>query len=289
MKISDNYLNFQRLRFERAQNTSGRKRSSSVAFTAPTSNQARLNRRAVHYRQLTNMRTRTYRRGRMFARRGKRRSRGASMRGMGKRVKRLEDTAEETKHIIFSDSGITGSNAAYAGGALISGTAVQLHINPLSRGTTVQSRVGDKAVFTRIHFKVQANFSTNIVSVCTVFWILYKVKNGNAGVVTANNFLLAKYGVAPAMRTLPDINNQNNPNLNILARGQWTNIAPTDASIEEHVFNIDYRKAVHTEYRLGNAGTVADINKNALYLLLWTDTGATGITVYGEGHVFYHG
>jgi len=235
------------------------------------------------------MRTRTYRRARTRGRRGRRRSRGARRGAMAKRVTKLEDTAEETKHIIFSDQGIVGSNAMFAGAALQYGAPLQVYLNPLTRGTTVQNRIGDKAVITRIRIKLNFYFSSAVSDQCMIWWAIYKVKSGAAGSTTAANFLIGKYGVQPGPNTLPDINNRYQPVLPIIARGAYKHVAPVDATTEFQVINVNCFKKVYSEYRLGNAGTVSDMNKDALYLVVWTDRSPAGITVYGEGHVFFHG
>jgi len=212
---------------------------------------------------------------------------------MAKRVRKLEDTAEETKHIIFSDSGVTGSNAGFAAVSIFTGSPAQLFLTPLTRGTTVQSRVGDKVVFTSIRFKLQFFFSSDLTYQCTVNWMIYKLKAGTTA-ITAANILAGIYGTSsPTAIALPDINNQNKEaTFTVLKKGWYKHVAPTDATQENQVMNVIYRKKVYSEYRLGNAGTVADMNKNALYLLIWTDHAAADpglINVNCEGHVFYHG
>jgi len=212
---------------------------------------------------------------------------------MAKRVRRLEDTAEETKHIIFSDIGVTGSNGGFAGVSIYNTAPAQLFLTPLTRGSTVQNRIGDKVVFTAIRFKVQLFFSSALVNQCTVNWMIYRL-NGGTTAISASNILNGIYGTSnPTMNALPDINNKNpSATYVVLKRGYYKHVAPADATAENQVMNVIYRKKVYSEYRNSNLGTVADMNKNALYLLIWSDKPSADpglINVNGEGHVFFHG
>ena len=228
----------------------------------------------------------------MSARRGRRRNRGASTRGMAKRVRRLEDTAEETKHILFSDIALPGRRAGFAAASVYAGAPQQLYISGLTRGNTVQSRIGDKVVFTSIRFKVQCFFSSALVNQCTVNWFIYRLNAGTVA-IAATDILIGIYGTAsPTMSSLPDINNRNDQRFTVLKRGNYKHVAPSDASSENQVINIIYRKKVYSEYRFNDLGTIADQNKNALYLLIWADKPGSDpgyINIDCDGHVFFHG
>jgi len=277
-------------------NITGRKRSLSAAFTAPISNPVRPKRHVARYRLLTNMRTRTYRRGRMSARRGRRRSRYARRGAMAKRVARLESTAEETKHIIISDSAITGSIAGFAGVNLSAGgtpNCRQIFLNGIVRGNRVKDRHGDKVVVTSMKLNLDFTFGTAVANQQWVWWGIYTLVNGTTEVI-APNVLLSKFGVnTPTEKTLPDINNKDNTTLiRWLKRGKYFHAAPTDATVEQYTAKIRLKKKIYCQYKNGDTGYVSDINRNAHYLIVWTactDTTANGISINLEGHVFFHG
>jgi len=53
-----------------------------------------------------------------------------------------------------------------------------------------------------------------------------------------------------------------------------------------------HKKPIRTSYVLGNAGTIADIDTNAIFLYMYTDNsggtvGSTGLVSFLEGNVYF--
>ena len=246
-------------------------------------------------------------RGRRSARRGRSsgttRGRRTAASGLQKRVARLEATKEETKHIIYSDNAVSGAavtpwlNNFNLNNASTGGHAGVL-LNPTVKGDAVKHRTGDKAVFTKINIAIRAKFGSLVADRTWIRWAIVCVKD-NRGAdwhrpEATGGFFMRKFGVTiPTENSLPNINNfSQGVTFNILKQGKFVVAAPTLSSAEEHVIHCRwYSKGKQTDYSLGDLGTFADIDKNAIYFYMWTNNGilSSGVTLNGEAQVFFHG
>jgi len=212
--------------------------------------------------------------------------------GLVKRVKLLEH-GTEVKHKIFTDQGVAGGTAFFAGANLYGANSLLVHLNGLTRGDTVQDREGDKVTVTRIQLKIIVYLGTGIVNQTYIKYVLFTCLGHQSSLPTPSTIMSDWYGTtqwSPAL--LNNLNNRDNTQkYHILKTGVLHHVAPTDASIEQEIININYFKPINCSYTRGNTGGITDIDKNSIFVMLMTDTAVTvnGIHAYGEGHIFYRG
>lgn len=234
-------------------------------------------------------------------------SRRAGGTSLSARVGKLERTQEETKHLIFTSSGVPGAlyNTWMLPFGLSTTTQFQFCLNGVRRGVEVQKRIGDKAAFTRFTAKIACLFGTAIVAETWVRWALVCVKDNKGANLSdptaAGGFFPRKYGtlagIQPREEALPNINNYSQGvGYRVLKRGEVRVTNPNDATTETRIININwYNKGLVTDYSLGDTGGTADIDKNAIYLYFWTNntiayvTEGVQLSMRGEAQMFYHG
>lgn len=236
-------------------------------------------------------------------RRGKRVNRTGVRRGVGriaKRVRALERTAEETKTITYSTSDIPASRDFHyitpgiTPWNLRKNNPYCLHVNGLTRGITVRERIGDHAVWTKIRGRLAIFTGTSISSEVFVKWRLIQWYRPDGSDLTASQYFLDTYGIAePNIHHMPNILNRNQVvRYKTLAQGtKWIRHV-SDSATEETIIDIDwYSKGVRTSYVRSNNGNFTDIDRNSIYLIMWTGATATvgGMDVYGELQCRFHG
>lgn len=240
--------------------------------------------------------TRGYQRGRQ------RKARGivGSVRRVASRVKQLERTKEETKLLLWSDAQVTGSILLFG---VSPGFNIRVNngfiacINIIQRGDTVQQRTGDFAVWTKIRARIKVILGTAIVNDTWVKWRLVQEYRPEGTQLTNTTYFQNIYGVnnpGGNRNLLPNINNRDQvTKYKTLKQGCLTVTGLNDQSVEERYIDIDwYSKGIKTNYCRGNAGTVADIDRNAIYLIMWTnqtDSTANGVHLTGEMQMRFHG
>lgn len=239
------------------------------------------------------------RRGTRGSRRGRqRRGRGivGTVRRVVSRVRQLERTKEETKHLIYTDS-FTGGGAQQfcAGHNLRIDNPFVFSINVCSRGDTVQDRTGDHAIWTKIRARIAVYFGTAVVNETWVKWRLICERRPEGNQTSASQYFTNTFGVSqpPNPCLLPNINNKDQySRYRTLKQGTMWVRGLSDSSVEERVLDIDwYSKGINTSYTLGNGGDVTDIDRNHIYLIIWTgcQEATNGIDLYGEMQAFFHG
>lgn len=241
--------------------------------------------------QMANKR-RTYRRKASPRRKSyKKRNYRAKTRGrVPAKIYRAAVTFNPPKYILWSDNGVTGGNTSpfYTAGTPLYDAAPQiLLLNPMTRGNTIQQRQGDDAWITKLYMRFQTKFGTAIGGDVTIQWLIFCHKDPLGAAWTALNFQQAYFGCQGAncrTNALPNINNMNTKRIDIIKRGA-IHTKETVAGVVENVtwtINCPLKKPIHASYKLGNAGTIADLDGNALYLLLWTNN-ATATANIGVG------
>lgn len=221
------------------------------------------------------------------------RRRGRASRGIVKKVKKLWRQREETKHLIISGQGVTGGNDLISQNLVVS-SPMWILLNGCTRGTTVQNRVGDEAYFTKIRLRLTFYIGSAIVNENHVHvrLVLHKQPRGTAATVSAyQSYAFGVTGVHTGM-LLPNINNHSLKEFVTLKEWKFrfgeSSLDTLGQVIKDLVW---FKKGIKTNFELGNAGTIADIDTNALYLYVCTtnDVVTNGLDVYGEGHVYFHG
>lgn len=249
-----------------------------------------------HSQRRGNMARHMRRRGHTRSRRGRRAGRTArrSALGLNRRVTALEHTKEETKHLIYSDFGVTGSMVITNAYNIQKTFPFSAHLNPLIRGVTVQDRLGDKATWTSFNLKLHIYALANIVSQTFVNWALVKNIRQDGLNLIASTYLGDMYGVSqPSIPYMfRDINNHDvKGKYQVLRQGIEIIHGTNDDSTLMRIVPINYRKPVVTSYTLGNNGDYQDIDRNGIYIVVWTDSliGAGGLAIHLEGQAFFHG
>lgn len=242
---------------------------------------------------------RTYRRRYSPKRKAYRRRR--TTKKMGRTMRRVYTAAiteRPPKHILYSDSAVTGGNfLGTTAGSLATGidvnntTPFKQYINNLTRGTTVQSRLGDYAYFSKIYLRVRTICDVNVVGTQMLNWMLVVDNEINGTSQTAAQFATRYFGNATPYTNA--IRNDNNGNIKkqyrVLKRGRLTFVQQVVGQTEQKDWAINWysKKHVKTSYSLGNAGTVADIDTGAIFLFIWTDNTVGTIKNYFEGNLYF--
>jgi len=251
-------------------------------------------------KQSTSMPRRTYARARTYGRRGKGRSRtgGRTRRASTPSRAAVRQTVLQrpvAKHLLWSDNGVTGGSASiFATNALINATPLIQLLNGCVRGMTVQTRIGDICKVSKIHLKMRTTYGTAIDGDVIIKWILFAEKNSQGFARTASNFSSTYFGDGtPQTNAIPNHNNKDVSLFRILKKGTQYMRASMATVIEIRDWSIFYapKTPLRVNYTLGNAGTIADIDGNAIYLYMYTDNttgGATGVYSFMEGNVYYH-
>lgn len=195
---------------------------------------------------------------RKFKRRFFKRKRGRGNRRLAKRVRRIERTIE-TKIL---DGSVDLS---------VSTTANVTHLTALSQGVTSKTRIGDKVHFSSIEMNMEVvgkdSFNRMFVAL-----VLAKHINGIApSALEIYNF--GAYTIAMAylaQRNFPERKKFRVLRVwRILLNGtDPTNFMPWIKKFKYH------RKLNFTTYYNGNAGTVADVEHNGLFLISISDSAA---------------
>lgn len=227
-----------------------------------------------------------------------RRSRTRTMGRVMRRVYTAAITERPSKHKLFSDSGVTGSVVIGTTGATLA-TGVDVnnttpfasYLNGLTRGTTVQSRLGDYVYFSKIYLRVRTILDVNVVGTQMLNWMLFVDRECNGISQTAAQFATQYFGSATPYTNA--IRNDNNGNqkaqYRVLKRGQLKFVQQVAGQTEQKDWAISWysKKHVKTSYSLGNAGTVADIDTGAIRLFFWTDNTIGTIKNYFEGNLHW--
>lgn len=241
--------------------------------------------------------TRGYQRGRQ------RKGRGivGSVRRVASRVKQLERTKEETKLALYSDAGIAGSAPLFGvspGWNLRALNPFIFLINGRVRGDTVQDRTGDFAIWTKIRARLRVILGTAIVNETWIKWRLIQEYRPDGGLLSTSGYFNNVYGVTNpgtfGRHLLPNINNRDQVvKYKTLKQGTLIVTGLNDQSVEERYIDIDwYSKGIKTNYCRGNNGTSFDIDRNSLYLIVWTnqtDSTVNGVYLTGEMQARFHG
>ncbi len=157
----------------------------------------------------------------------------------------------EQKYMDYSGSGTQGTAMSI------------ILINGLSQGTTSTTRLGDTIRTTMLELNIR--MSVNILS--TVGYVVFRVFTIVDLQPNGSTFINSQYLNTPG-NVLSAINLPNCKRFNTLDDEMFTlDLNGPNAFVYRRVYNID----IHPEYGLGNAGTIADISKNALFLLLLAD------------------
>lgn len=236
--------------------------------------------------------------------RGQRRRVGGivnTVRHVESRVSQLERTKEETKLALYSDAGVTGGATFFGvspGYNLRAVAPFLFLINGRVRGDTVQDRTGDFAIWTKIRARLRVILGTAIVNETWIKWRLIQEYRPDGLALTTGTYFNNVFGVTTpgsiGRQLLPNINNRDQVvKYKTLKQGTLIVTGLNDQSVEERYIDIDwYGKGIKTNYARGNVGNIQDIDRNAIYLIVWTnqtDTTLNGVYVTGEMQARFHG
>jgi len=146
-------------------------------------------------------------------------------------------------------------------------------LNGLSQGDTDANRDGDIVLWTNL--KIRMLFNTSGSAMYKVQIIRQKKARGAAPT------LLEMFGSAtPSPINYPQMTSQDfYTHFEILYNRELNITSNYSAQTVHTLCEIDLAPDMRTDYSLGNAGTAADIDTNALYLVIRTDN-ATAATIY---------
>lgn len=194
-------------------------------------------------------------------------------------VKRAISADNEKKFIYVTNS--------LMGGANLTNATPQLNLlNGLAQGTTDQTRLGDRVKFKRLLMNILASAPISATGNSTSYkFDIMRYKQPRGAAFTMTNL----YGSA----TPATIDNFNEASTDWKSRFECLATrtfvinypAATVAQIYLFSFEVNLDDAI-TDYSLGNAGTIADIDKNAYYLVAHQDT-ALATSVYYAYYLWY--
>lgn len=201
----------------------------------------------------------------------------------------------------YLDAGLTAakiaSTAAMAAKALsmlntehkyvdVTGTPTQATasltlLNPLSQGTTAETRIGDQVKFKSLDMRI-ATSNGNAETI----WMRYMIIKDNApngAVPTEADILADTGGPVQSFRNL-DYGKRFVVYADKVLSYSAHNLANSASQPSFINFHIDLERPKRrgdnniTEYGLGNAGTIADISKGAYYLLCTSSAVSNNVT-----------
>lgn len=236
-----------------------------------------------------------------YKRRSRKRSYRRTYRKRSKLTRLLYERAvreNPAKHILWSDNGVTGGASFGFGAVACADSQPQIAlINPMARGTTVQTRVGDFTYTSKVYMRCQTQFGTAVSGDTYLRFFLILGKDVKGTALTAATFQTDYFGCSLAncrMDALPNINNKDFHARYKILRSWTIFMKESVAGINEtRVWNLShtFKKPIKTSYVLGNAGTVADIDSGALYIMCMSNStalvAATGVTTLIEGRVYF--
>lgn len=163
--------------------------------------------------------------------------------------------------------------------AVVSSTPTVQLCNGLARGDDYTQRNGRSVKWTSIFHR--ATFQSNALGTIphAVRFILFWYKDPSGVAPTP----LQMFGTAT-----PGINQMMNLNVrkdfNIIADKTFT-LNPINGGASFRYFNKYYKTGMHTIFNAGSTGLVSDIESNALYYFVWSDTAVVNEQPYFQIHV----
>ncbi len=147
------------------------------------------------------------------------------------------------------------------------GLGVLTLLNGLTQGTTGTTREGISIKLTDCDIKLNATIGTvAAIAFCRILVMFDKVPDG-VNFVVGDLFQNAATG---SDWTESHFNLGNTQRFRILFDKRFSLNTVSDTV---NTFDLNFPMQVHSKYNMGNAGTIADINENALYLIMMSNQG----------------
>jgi hypothetical protein len=166
-------------------------------------------------------------------------------------------------------------------------------VTPLiTRGLTVQQRIGDYINITKIDLRMRTFYGSLITGDVIIRWMLVKQKTVSGTLLSPSGFCSDYFGQTQIFtNALPNWNNRDvSARYSILKKGSVYMRSSVTGATEIRDWGVFYipKKPIRTSYTLGNGGTISDIDSNMIYLLMYTDNANNGLLTSCEGNVYYH-
>lgn len=209
-------------------------------------------------------------------------NRPPTARSLDRRIKKIQ-SRQELKHkdVFFNPVELVNN----------SGSTTMTLLNPLSQGDTVTTREADRVTFTSIQIKGRISISPTLLTSSTNWRIIIfrDLQANGADPTLANlldstvitNVIYAPYNnnYTDRFRIISDKRGVINPN----HLQTWTDTAGSNIGSSKGAMSIKYnlrwQLGFITNYGLGNAGTIADISKNSVYMCALSDQ--TAVSDFG--------
>lgn len=166
--------------------------------------------------------------------------------------------------------------------------AAPLLLNALSRGNTNSTRIGDRVRIRKIHinlkFYVTATMGA-IVGMVRPYLIQYKNPRGVAPSATGSDvFDQANPGLSSTFNDQIDWHSRFKVIHDFGHHAIWPQYS---AQLPEIMLSFTKNLKFISDYSLGNAGTIADIDKNAIYLYIVADNPASTLNCEVAYKIYY--
>jgi len=172
------------------------------------------------------------------------------------------------RELKFIDTNLSNTTLFPGGSAFSSGSWVFTLLNGVSEGTDEQSRIGRELTLTSIYMRGSVNGTITPTEAGFCKWYIVQDTQSNAAIFPITNFLISD-----------DINALGNldyrTRFKIIATDKWEQSG--NLGNDKFIHLIDFYKKLNipVEFNNNNAGTIADITRNSLYLL--TNTYGLGV------------
>lgn len=220
-------------------------------------------------------------------------NRPPTIRSVNRKVKKIQNR-QELKHVDKLFAPIELANNT--------GTSTMNLLNPLVKGDDNTTRDGDRVTFTSIQIKGIISIRPALLTSSSNWRIIvFRDLQANGATPSIGDLLDLSVITAPIyapynndytdrFRIISDKRGVINPN----HLQTWTDTAGSNIGVTKGAMSIKYnlrwQLGFTTNYGLGNAGTVADISKNAVYLCGLSDQSAVsdfGAELNGGSRMYY--
>lgn len=187
-------------------------------------------------------------------------------------VKRMISIDKENKYLVTAATQISS--------ILDSSNPVLYLLNGLTQGDTDSTRDGDTVTYKRMRMRLIIATSGSCVAHVQVI----RVKKPRGVAPTLSNMFGSS---TPNPITYPSNSDQTfNQHYEIVYDSERSLTSNYSAQVVQTLYDMDLGSDLKVDYSLGNAGTIADIDTNALYLVIRTDASNQGWVTLSKEFVF---
>lgn len=204
----------------------------------------------------------------------RKRSRKSSTKVILTKVKRMISSNAEKKFLVVSNSNITS--------VLTQAVPYLALINGMVQGTTDNTRIGDRVKNLKFNCRLNIYGPAGLQVQIRIFIFKVKDPKGSAPTVTQLFNTASPNNISHANFQTVDWTNR----FSLVASRECKLVAQYSTQQGTSMCEMNVPINSITDYSIGNAGTVADIDKNAYYMCIVSDS-ANATNVYEDSYWWY--